>query len=113
MQRILLIVIGITLILFAIYYRAYIIYFFRLIKARFEQYFDIKKIKQQQSVKKFLLKKKDTKKYVELANKLLKEKDYKVKSEYKINAYLEQKLKFSKLDDNEQLLIINKFVRKI
>ncbi|MBP3707620.1 MAG: hypothetical protein J6J36_03320 [Clostridia bacterium] len=98
MKRILLISFVVVLILYAIYYRAYIVYFFKLLKGEIRHNNKIKNLKNKNK-KSRLLKSSEIKKYVECSIESLRKINHSFGIKYKLEPYLMQKLKYSRLDD--------------
>lgn len=98
MNKILLISFIVVIIMYAIYYRAYIIYFFKLINGEIKHNNKIKNLKNKNK-KDHILTPNEIKEYVKLSINSLKSIDYSYGTKYRLDPYLMQKLKYSRLDD--------------
>ena len=105
-----LIIIGIIIIalFIAIYFESYIIYFFRLIIREIKHNRTIKRL-MNKNKKRRLYKNKILKKYVDYTKSKLEKINYKPKKIYKLDSYLEQRIKYSKFDDK----ILNELLKNI
>lgn len=102
MKRILLISLIVAIALYAIYYRAYVVYFFKLVRGEIKHNNKIKNLKNKNK-KNRILKSNELRKYVERSVESLRKINHPFGIKYKLDQSLMQRLKYSRFDDKTVL----------